>query len=209
MADTKAEQNRRFFLDLPDFDAPPEPEETEPPPPTFSEAELEAARKKAYENGYKKGEEDTRAQREDYIAAQLGITGEQFATLFAAEDMRARLYEKESVRLTLETLDVLFPDLVARAGRHEIERVIETVLQDIAPEAAIVVETCEADTAEIEALLSRLRPEGAPQWEVKGAADMEPGAVRLKWKDGGAVRDAAAGAQAIRRALLDLLNSDT
>ena len=78
---------KKFFFDVNIFDAPEKeeiPEDLPPPPPTFSEDELAAARDIAFEQGRQQGQREQREARETRVAELLEIITQNFSHLFAA-----------------------------------------------------------------------------------------------------------------------------
>jgi len=186
---------KKFLFDTHNFDDEIEDEEIiaeEPPPPTFSEAELEQARSTALEEGRKAGLAEAEAAREKYIAGQLERIAGDFSTLLGAEKHRADLFEAEAVALAKLIFEKTFPALNETHGLDEIKAVIDRIAtaQREAPEIIITVPP--DDVSAIEDHLNTLPPLAGGTWQVEGDAAQSPGCCALRWKNGGAVRDITA-----------------
>lgn len=203
---------RKFLFDQIIFDAPPKEEileELPPPPPTFSEDELSAAKDMAFEHGRQQGIKEQIEAREQYVAGSLEQIAHNFAQLFAAETMREIIYEKESLRLAVLSLDLLFPSLDEKLGRDEVHKIIEKTLTAHRKTKEISIQVPPGMKGEIESLLTRIR-EGEHEdvsWRVVEIDGMAPGNCILEWSDGGAVRDPVRAARDIRRQIVALYGS--
>lgn len=196
---------RKFMFDVNDFDekdAPEVPDEPPPPPPpTFSEAELERARRDSLAKGREEAAAEAEASRERRVADLLQTISREFSTLFAAEDLRNAQYEAESVRLTLATLQRLFPAMNQKYGLSEIQRVIQEVLESQREQATIKIEV-EPDYVEtirdhVKRVLKQANISG--NCEVTGNQALGPGDCRMSWENGGALRESTAVAEDIER----------
>ncbi len=203
------EKDKKFFFDVNIFDAPSKDENLDlpPPPPVFSEEELAAAKDIAFEQGRQQGQKEQKESREQLIAQSLSKIAESFSRLFAAETIRENIFEKEAIRLSLATLDLLFPLLNARIGRDEVYKIIEKTLTDHRKTKEIKICVAAGMRGEIEALITRLRTdEHEPVlWRVIEDPGLTQGDCTLEWSDGGAVRDSVKSAREIRRHLEELL----
>ncbi len=206
------EKERKFLFDMNVFDAPPKEESIEdlpPPPPTFSEDELAAAKDMAFEQGRQQGQKEQVESREQYVATSLEQIARNFSQLFAAETMREIVFEKEALRLTTAALDLLFPILNEKLGREEVHKIIEKVLTSHRKTKEIVVQVPSGMKGEIETLIRRLHDEDQESvaWRVTENPDMAAGNCILEWSDGGAVRDSVRAAADIRRHIVDLFGA--
>lgn len=202
--------DKKFFFDRNIFDAPPKEEVLEdlpPPPPVYSEEELGAAKDMAFEQGRQQGQKEQLAAREQFVAQTLSKIAESFSHLFAAETLRENVYEKESLRLSIAALDLLFPTMTEKAGRDEVRKVIEKTLSDHRKTKEISILVAPGMKGEIEALISRLRSTEHEDvlWRVTEDPTLSQGDCRLEWSDGGAVRDSVRAARDIRRNMENLL----
>ena len=178
-----------------------EPEFVEPPPPTFSEAELEAAKQEFYARGKKDGLEEARISREKFVADLMQKISRDFATLFAAESARASLYEAEAVYLARAVFARLFPGLNERHGLEEVEQVIIKTLENARGLPEITVEVSpdyvESVQQRIAATAEALSAAGICR--IAGNETLKAGDCRLIWQDGGGARSAETIAAQIGR----------
>lgn len=211
-------QNKKFFFDLNNFDAPGEvveeiiEEEIEhvPPPPTFSEDDLEAAKAGAHAAGVREGATEEKNRREEKNTDLLEKIADNFSSLFAAEQYRERQYEEEAVRLALETLNIAVPTLTSRINNETLQSVIRQNLQKQAEQSEIIIELNSEDVADIEKMMETLWKDNdkAPRCKIIENAELSVGACSISWADGGLIRDPIKTAQAIRDELESLLTSD-
>lgn len=208
-------QKNKFLFDLNNFDTVEdeaeeiieEEIEVEPPPPTFSEDDLEAARATAHANGVREGIAEERERREQKTAELLEKIADNFSSLFAAEQYRERQYEEEAVRLTLETINIALPALTPLIGTETLKTVIADNLKKQSDQSEIIIELHPDDIPPIKELLTTLWKEGenAPRYKIIENENTEKGACSLSWADGGLVRDPAKTTKAIRDELQSLL----
>ena len=199
------------IFDEPDEDSIEEADlvDLPPPPPTFSEEELEAAKAVAFEEGRKEGQTEQMESREQFVAARLEAIAQHFSHLFAAETIRENIFEKESLRLTLAALDLLFPLMNERLGHAEVTEIIKKTLQDHRKTKEITIRVPPGLRGEIDALITRIRKDEQDEalWRVIEDETLKPGDCLLEWSDGGAVRDSVKTARAIREKIEALLGA--
>ncbi len=204
--------DKKFYFDMNIFDAPPKEEIVEdlpPPPPVFSEDELAAAKDMSFEQGRQQGQKEQTESREQYVAVTLDTIAQNFSKLFAAETVREAVFEKESLRLAISLLDLLYPSFDQKVGADEVRKVIEKTLTDHRKTKEITVRVSSGLKGEIEAMITRIRREEHEEvlWRVVEDPDLAPGDCMLEWSDGGAVRDSVRTARDIRKNLEFLLGS--
>lgn len=206
------DKDPKFLFDLNIFDAPEKEEETveeyvAPPPPTFSEEEMALAKDLAFEQGRQEGERSERESREQFVAVALDKIAQNFSHLFAAETLRENIFEKESLRLAIGVLDVLFPLLNNRFGSDEVRTLIQKTLTDHRKKKEILIFVAPGMKGEIDTLIGHLRENEHEEavWRVIEEQSLSEGDCRLEWSDGGAVRDSVRCAQDIRKTIEGLL----
>ena len=173
----------------PATDMPPEPEVIEP---TFSAAELEAARNHARHAGHAAAVAELAAadhavirRTVTEIAAQLANARE------AAADVATRSAEAIAA-LLLDSLALALPALCAGYGDAELAAVIGAVLPALTQEPAITVRLHPRHEAMVTREVERLDPDLAGRTRIVPLATMAPGDVRVVWRNGSATRDTAA-----------------
>lgn len=206
---TKTGNPKKFLFDQNCFDEDFEEEVIveEPPPPTFSEQELEAARKEGYERGRANGLAEAAASREKQVATLLGTIGSSFKTLFEAEALRNDQYEGEAVLVARTIFTRLFPTLNKKHGLNEVEEVINRVLQSQKDAPEIIIEVHEDFRDAVEERLGSLTGDMPANCKitVTGKADLGTGDCRMRWNNGGAARDITSLAEEINRQLEHIL----
>lgn len=198
---TEKKKTNKFLFDLnifdEDFEEEVQEEDVPPPPPTFSEEELEAARREGYERGRKDALEESARSREQYVASQLEEITRKLPALFEAERQRERRYEDEAVIVATLAFRKTFPALNARHGLDEVLAVIRDTLRGLEGRKKIVIEVATDAADGVDERLADIASGMALDIEIRGAGDLSDGGCRLRWEDGGAVRDADSIARAI------------
>jgi len=174
-----------------DFDRPASLAEPEVIEPTFSAAEMASAREDAWREGRDAGVAETAAS--DAAAARHAI--ELIAAeLNAARDMAAALADQSAdaiARLLLGSLAATFPALCAQHGEAEVRAIVRAVLPGLTREPAITVRVNPRNAPGVAREVERLEPGLAAHVQITELDAMPPGDVRIDWRNGAAVRDAA------------------
>lgn len=198
---------QKYFFDRHNFDDGRKDEPEEPPPPTFSQEELDAARRDSYDRGKRDGLTEAKTGYEKLTLDVLEKIKQNFSTLFAAEDTRIALYQTETAALAQAIFIRLFPALNDRHGLDEVQQVIASVLDTHRAKPAILIEVCPAHTEAIRVQMDKMAAglTGLGICTVQPAADLGPGDCRLSWHDGGGTRHAGRLAQEIEGILQQAL----
>lgn len=200
----------KFFFNMNNFDddsiEDDGAQEEPPPPPIFNEAELEAAKKAAFEEGRAQAQQEAQDSRSQAVANALGQISNAAAQLFAAEDQREKLYEREAVALCLSVFQKLFPTFGEIHGFEEMKTQLERILQSHEGKGQISISVHPDYVEGIQAFMGKLAEKNeAFAFQVSGDDTLANGCVRLSWNDGGALRDTHGMAQQIEDALQELL----
>jgi flagellar assembly protein FliH len=173
-----------------DFDsAPPPPPEPEVIEPTFSAAELEAARDEGFESGRAAALAEAAAADHAAIREAVARIAEHLHDARdAAADVATRCAEAVA-RVLLDSLSVALPALCARHGDAELAAVMATLLPALAQEPAITVRVHPHHAAALGHEIERLDPDVAARCRVVGAAAMAPGDLQVAWRNGNATRE--------------------
>lgn len=183
---------KKFLFDVHNFDEPDKPDvEEAPPPPVFSEDELNAARRESHMQGKKDGHAEAQASFEKQVMDMLGNIREQFKILFDEEDRRNRLFEKESVQLACTMFMKAFPSLNERHGMDEVRAVIEKVLETAREQPEILIEVPAPYVEIIQKHIDTLLHVDGRHCIVRGNDNLPAGHCRMAWTNGNAARNAA------------------
>jgi flagellar assembly protein FliH len=177
-----------------------------PPPPTFSESELEQAKKQSFEQGRQQGLKESANSRDQQIAAIMGVISHHLIDMFAQERKREKIYEAEAVRLSLKIFETLFPLYHKALGFEELKAVIEQVLEKQEGQKQIHIHVHTDISEGVEAHIETLKRKGF-DLNVAVIADetIAPNGCRMSWADGGAVKDTQSLADEIMAVLQQTL----
>lgn len=205
----KTEEKFLFHLNV--FDAAGNlPEENtseiDPPPVVYSEAELESAKAKAFADGRLQAEQDAAASRARHLAAVMDAIVKETSALFAQEHLREKIYEREAVDLTLKIFEKLFPAYSRAHGFEELKAFITAVLDQHGGKKRINIFVEPDLVGGVEKFMEPLsvRYEGL-RFVVTADHDLPAGGCKIRWEDGGAIRDNQGIAEEIHRILQDAL----
>jgi len=192
-----------------------EPEIPPPPPePTFSEADLTAARAQGFEEGHAAGLNEAGAGIEQRASAAMDAIAGKLADLGTKQDETNGRAMKDLIALNRRILEMLIPAYMERHGADEIDALVAECLTRVLDPGEIVVEV---PSDAVEALEPRLRETATTagfsgSLEIRTAADLTAGDVRLFWQNGGAARQTdeiwAEISEAVDRAIHSLGDSD-
>src|SRR5262249_32180574 len=120
------EKNKKYFFNNNIFD---EDHVEEPPAPVFSEQELEAAKLKSIVEGKQQGLQEAESSQLKHTAQILDKIQKQLAELSAAESLREKIFEQESMQLCLSIFEKLFPLYNELAGFEELKHALTEILK--------------------------------------------------------------------------------
>lgn len=189
------------------FDAPPPPPEPEvvveavpelppePPAPTFSEAELEDAKKRAWDDalaeGIRQGRSEAMSGIEQVQVKLMENLGHKLADLLTEQAARFTQQREMTLRIALTIMRKLLPAYTERQGLAEIEAMVTSVLGEIGSEPRLVVRVADNQLDAVTIKLQRELTQRGFGGKVvfMGEAGLGPADCRLEWADGGAERD--------------------
>lgn len=175
-----------------DFDRPQPTLEPEVIEPSFSLAEVEAARTEGIQEGRKAATAE--AQEADHATIRQMLTA--LATQLAnARDMLEDHAEQSATaiaQLLLHSLGAMMPQLARRYGEAELKALVRTILPGLFREPAATVRLNPRHAAAIADEIERFDPDIAARIQVLPTETIPPGDLRIAWNNGGAIRDGAA-----------------
>lgn len=185
------------FLFTTDFDKPvarPSAQAPQAPPaPTFSETEVEDAKRTAFADGEEQGRARATEERESAIAGALTQIESELAKLAQTLDGAVTQVERQAIEAAVTLVRKLLPGLARERDLAEIEALIDTCLKSLVDEPRVVIRVPDA-------LLDALKERVGPLAERSGysgrlvlVVDRSLGDTdcRVEWADGGAERDTA------------------
>lgn len=166
-----------------------------PPPPMFTEAEMQGAcdiaRRKGEEAGAARGRNDAIAAFDKQVAATLGAIAQQTAAIAMSLAAEAQASGK-SVDLALAIVRKLHPALVERQGLAEIESVLGQCLESLKQEPRLVAYVHSARLDALQERLAQMSASSGFEGRVVLIGDdaMGESDCRVEWADGGVEREA-------------------
>jgi flagellar assembly protein FliH len=177
-----------------------------PPPPMFTEAEMQGAcdiaRRKGEEAGATRGRNEAVAAFDKQMAATLSTIAQQTAAIaknIAAEAQAAG----KSTELALAIVRKLHPAPVERQGLAEIESVLGQCLESLKQEPRLVAYVHSARLDALQERLAQLSASSGFEGRVVLIGDdaMGESDCRVEWADGGVEREAGRIWRAVEEAL--------
>ena len=193
-----------YAEDFDEADAPRPAAEPEVIEPSFTLAELEAARAEGREEGERRAMLDRRAN-----AAQAGADAlAALAAAMAEAREEARLLAEAAAeavsRTALSMLGGALPAFCSRHGDGEVRALVRQLLPMLAREPRAVVRVNPHTLPGVQAELAAADPELAARITLIPTDALPPGDLRASWDEGSLTRDSAAIGAAMRRALAEL-----
>jgi flagellar assembly protein FliH len=177
-----------------------------PPPPMFTEAEMQGAcdiaRRKGEEAGATRGRTEAVAAFDKQVAATLSTIAQQTAAIANSIAAEAQAAGK-SADLALAIVRKLHPALVERQGLAEIESVLTQCLESLKQEPRLVAYVHSARLDALQERLTQLSAASGFDGRVVLIGDdaMGESDCRVEWADGGVEREAGRIWRAVEEAL--------
>lgn len=202
----------KFLFDVNNFDHAAGYDPDAPVVPTYSEDELAAAKAQSFTEGEAKGKADGLASRDQQVVALTQKLTTDISILLKAEADRSARFEQELMHLTRSMFLQAFPILNGHVGLEQIEHSIRTVLSSLEETSSIIIEVAPLDQDELSQRLKSFLAQHVGQVSILPQSELAPGSFRMRWKDGGAIRDietlSARIVDALGRALAEVAQKD-
>lgn len=162
-----------------------------PPPPKFSEADLEQARVEGHAAGKSVGAQEAMQTIEQQISQATNAISTEMNALSEAQIKSNERHGREALEVALSVVRKLFPRLADMNGLAEIEAVVRDCLERLRNEPRIVIRICDSLLDPVEARLGELAVQAGFEGKIVYLSQdgLNPGDVRVEWADGGAERD--------------------
>ena len=191
-------------------------EEALPPPPVFSEEELNLARETAFEEGRRKGFAEGQEAGGIQIAQAVEMLTQTLPNVSAEQARANDQIMTDSLKLVMATLRRALPAMAETHAFDEVSKVVADLIPHLLDEPRIIVRVAlplvETMRERLEQVAHSTGFEG--RVVVQDDARMGPGDCKVEWADGGAERDLsrliAEMDQIVERALASMpVNTDT
>ena len=180
----------------------------QPAEPLFSAAELAASR----EDGFEAGREAGLAHAATTHAAAEAAALTAIAAALAQGQADAAIVANQAgialARALLAGMQAVMPELIRRSALDEAGAMLARILPGLSCEPLVHVHVPSAIASGVSAAVRRLTPDHAGRVDVTAAHDLEPGAVRIAWSGGRAIRRPAQVWQSVMDAFEPLLNEE-
>lgn len=157
----------------------------------FSLAEVEAAKKEAYDSGYTDGQKAMMEDQQQYKNVLLSQIDKHLAGL--ARELRTQWQRQLAhfQEMALAIARKVLPTYAERHGLQEIEAIVAQVITEMAHEPRLVVRVSEAQFDAISGEIKQISEQKAYTGKVVvlGEPDLGPADCRVEWADGGIERD--------------------
>lgn len=163
----------------------------QPPEPTFTQADLDAARQQGYRDGENAGKAATLGTIESTTAANLDAISAMLPALAAQQAAAHALLMQDGVRLAMTVIGKILPAFAARHGTAEIEALVADCLSRLPERPKISVYIPESAGDALSRSLDNLAETAAfdGRFIVHEDPAMGPADCRLEWGDGSAERN--------------------
>ncbi|MBL28040.1 MAG: hypothetical protein CMM50_10895 [Rhodospirillaceae bacterium] len=161
-----------------------------PPPPTFSEAELDMARKAAFEDGRAAALAEAEKKVERRAAMALGVVGERLAELETTHHGLRAVSIEETVRLARAIAEKVAGAALKKTPAAPIEALASECLERLFGETRVVIHVPQGLGESMQSDLARIagRAGFSGTVEVQEDPEIEEGDCRIDWTHGGAAR---------------------
>lgn len=187
---------RKFLFDTSfDYDegpaAPQAEREQEAPPEAFSRADLDAARRSAFEEGKAEGLREARAASEEKTAAALALIAERLEACAGTLDSTVNDLKRDATEFAVALVRKAMPGLARQRGLEEIEAAIRDCLEQVMSEPKVVVRVHDSLLDALKARIDGIAERSGYTGKVVLLADdrLDAADCRVEWADGGLERE--------------------
>lgn len=193
-----------------DADAPEEEVPEAPPAPTFSEEDLEQARKQAFTDGMASGHKQAQDSIEQQSAMAAGVIGERLAELTRIDQEARQTGVRDVTTLARAIATKVAGDLIDEAPLAVIEKVASESLNRLFGETEVIIRVCETLAEPLRQRLdtANLRGGFTGQLSVLGEPSLTGADCRIEWANGMAERDSDAVWRDIRETISRFVRDD-
>ena len=183
---------KKFMFDTEFFDESvvEDAEPAPPPEPTYSQAELDAAKAAAFAEGRKKGLAEAATASDRLAAEALDGIGQRLATLKATHDAALDAARRDAAAIAAAIAAKIAPEITRAAAVDSIVSLVGERLPDLMEEPRVVVRIAAVQLETIKARLDELaKATGfAGKFILLAEDGLQAPDCRIEWADGGTER---------------------
>lgn len=190
--ETACSQARKYLFDLTfDSETGRSTPEGEKPKPTFSQEQLEAAQKEAYEKGLGDGQKAMLKEQQNHTNALLSKIDQSTQHLITESlgEWQRQLAQLQEIALVIARK--IMPSFIARDGLEEVESIVAKIVTEMSHEPRLVFRVNEAQFDDAKTRINAIAESAAYAGKLVILGDPELGLseCRIEWADGGIERD--------------------
>lgn len=161
--------------------------------PTYTEAEIEEARRKSFEDGKAAGRKEAEADTERLAAKALNVVGDRMAKLEAVQSEASKSNARDAAELAMTVARKVIPEISERGALTEIEAMVRKCLADRFDEPRVVVRVHDSLLDGLRARIDSTAAMAGFAGKLVLLADdsLNLTDCRIEWADGGAEKDEA------------------
>ena len=154
-----------------------------PPPPTFSEEELQSAQAAAWQEGHQAGLADARQQTEAQVLALIDNLSAQVSGMHVHQDLANERIAAEFSGFALEICRRLLPAYIDSHGGEEVRALLSDCMEKIAPASRILISVSPDTLGLLEPQIDALAARSGFEGRVKLVSDpaMGPSDLVAAW----------------------------
>ncbi len=175
----------------------------EPPPPTYSQADLDSARESAMQQGFAAGQDSAQQTQQAQLLSVTETLATQIAAAFDAAAANRQAQEQDIGDIALAIARRLLPEIVSENALQTVSGMVAQVCKDMAREPRLVVRVPDALLDPLQQQLSSITQQQAYAGKIVLLADdtLHAGDCKIEWSDGGIECSSAAIWQQIDEAV--------
>ena len=179
---------------------------TKPKEPTFTQAQIDAARAEAWQAGHEAGLQAALDSQQHKLSGLMSRVEQQISALLANAENQRQQALQHATEISAAIMRKLLPSYAEREGLNEIQTIVSQALRDMSREPRLVVRVSETNFDAVSNEIKALEQKQAYNGKVVVLAEdgMGPADCLIEWADGGLERDMKSLWQDIDRVIANL-----
>ena len=185
-------QARKFLFDLTfDNGMNKKSAEREKPKPTYSQEQLDEAKKLAYEEGLAAGQRAMMEDQQQYLNVLLSQMDQKLSHVLEASKSIWERQLQQCQEIALVIARKIMPSYVARHGIDEVDSIVSKIIGEMGREPRLVFRVNESQFDDAKTRIDAIASQAAYAGKlvILGDPELGPSDCRIEWADGGIERD--------------------